>query len=165
MFLSYYFSFDVSFFKQEKGSNEISLKAMGRAINKTVMIAELIKVGFLFPLVLSACLQMCLFLFSFSFPAKNRWSSSEYCNWFYWYNWCVGAARRGTSSVRIISCLLLSIIFFKNSLIPLLLDNKIINYFDGCWTWTMQPGNYSPCINYNNYFVQEGTRYILHRVC
>ncbi|KAK9985159.1 hypothetical protein SO802_034684 [Lithocarpus litseifolius] len=27
----------------EKGSNEISLKAMGRAINKTVMIAELIK--------------------------------------------------------------------------------------------------------------------------
>ncbi|KDO83774.1 hypothetical protein CISIN_1g042002mg, partial [Citrus sinensis] len=28
---------------QEKGSNEISLKAMGRAINKTVMIAELIK--------------------------------------------------------------------------------------------------------------------------
>ena len=77
---------------------------MGRAINKTVMIAELIKVGFLSPLVLSACLQMCLFLFSFSFPEKNRWSSSEYCNWFYWYNWCVGAARRGTSSVRIISC-------------------------------------------------------------
>lgn len=29
---------------QEKGSNEISLKAMGRAINKTVMITELIKV-------------------------------------------------------------------------------------------------------------------------
>ncbi|XP_068659894.1 uncharacterized protein [Aristolochia californica] len=28
---------------QEKGSNEIVLKAMGRAINKTVMIAELIK--------------------------------------------------------------------------------------------------------------------------
>ncbi|KAL6213900.1 hypothetical protein ACLB2K_013339 [Fragaria x ananassa] len=28
---------------QEKGSNEISLKAMGRAINKTVMITELIK--------------------------------------------------------------------------------------------------------------------------
>eukprot|EP00258_Populus_trichocarpa_P034018 XP_024450037.1 ribonuclease P protein subunit p25-like protein isoform X2 [Populus trichocarpa] len=28
---------------QEKGSDEISLKAMGRAINKTVMIAELIK--------------------------------------------------------------------------------------------------------------------------
>ncbi|KAK9134436.1 hypothetical protein Syun_013766 [Stephania yunnanensis] len=28
---------------QEKGSNEIILKAMGRAINKTVMIAELIK--------------------------------------------------------------------------------------------------------------------------
>ncbi|KAH7525097.1 hypothetical protein FEM48_Zijuj06G0188900 [Ziziphus jujuba var. spinosa] len=28
---------------QEKGSNEIALKAMGRAINKTVMIAELIK--------------------------------------------------------------------------------------------------------------------------
>ncbi|KAJ0086769.1 hypothetical protein Patl1_08019 [Pistacia atlantica] len=29
---------------QEKGSDEIALKAMGRAINKTVMIAELIKV-------------------------------------------------------------------------------------------------------------------------
>ncbi|KAG5525308.1 hypothetical protein RHGRI_031853 [Rhododendron griersonianum] len=29
---------------QEKGSNEIALKAMGRAINKTVMIAELIKI-------------------------------------------------------------------------------------------------------------------------
>lgn len=29
---------------QEKGSSEIVLKAMGRAINKTVMIAELIKV-------------------------------------------------------------------------------------------------------------------------
>ncbi|RDX60918.1 Ribonuclease P protein subunit p25 [Mucuna pruriens] len=28
---------------QEKGSSEIVLKAMGRAINKTVMIAELIK--------------------------------------------------------------------------------------------------------------------------
>ncbi|KAA8537931.1 hypothetical protein F0562_027489 [Nyssa sinensis] len=28
---------------QDKGSNEIALKAMGRAINKTVMIAELIK--------------------------------------------------------------------------------------------------------------------------
>ncbi|XP_042519719.1 ribonuclease P protein subunit p25-like protein [Macadamia integrifolia] len=28
---------------QDKGSNEIVLKAMGRAINKTVMIAELIK--------------------------------------------------------------------------------------------------------------------------
>ncbi|CAN6480776.1 unnamed protein product [Victoria cruziana] len=28
---------------QEKGSNEIILKAMGRAINKTVMIVELIK--------------------------------------------------------------------------------------------------------------------------
>ncbi|XP_059630475.1 uncharacterized protein LOC132273535 [Cornus florida] len=28
---------------QEKGSNDIALKAMGRAINKTVMIAELIK--------------------------------------------------------------------------------------------------------------------------
>ncbi|KAK9943817.1 hypothetical protein M0R45_009413 [Rubus argutus] len=28
---------------QEKGSNEIALKAMGRAINKTVMITELIK--------------------------------------------------------------------------------------------------------------------------
>ncbi|TXG60484.1 hypothetical protein EZV62_015057 [Acer yangbiense] len=30
---------------QDKGSSEIVLKAMGRAINKTVMIAELIKVG------------------------------------------------------------------------------------------------------------------------
>ncbi|KAK6922891.1 DNA/RNA-binding protein Alba-like [Dillenia turbinata] len=30
-------------FVQEKGSNEIILKAMGRAINKTVMISELIK--------------------------------------------------------------------------------------------------------------------------
>ncbi|KAE9446603.1 hypothetical protein C3L33_21495, partial [Rhododendron williamsianum] len=29
---------------KEKGSNEIALKAMGRAINKTVMIAELIKI-------------------------------------------------------------------------------------------------------------------------
>lgn len=28
----------------------------------------------------------------------------------------------------------------------------------------MQPGNYPPCISYNDYFVQEGTRYILHRV-
>lgn len=35
----------ISFFVlQEKGSNEIVLKAMGRAINKTVMIVELIKV-------------------------------------------------------------------------------------------------------------------------
>lgn len=32
-------------FVQEKGSDEIVLKAMGRAINKTVMITELIKVG------------------------------------------------------------------------------------------------------------------------
>jgi DNA-binding protein len=32
------------YFYQEKGSDGISLKAMGRAINKTVMIAELIKV-------------------------------------------------------------------------------------------------------------------------
>ncbi|KAJ6939003.1 hypothetical protein NC651_005438 [Populus alba x Populus x berolinensis] len=34
---------DIQFSKYEKGSDEISLKAMGRAINKTVMIAELIK--------------------------------------------------------------------------------------------------------------------------
>lgn len=33
------------YFMQEKGSDEIVLKAMGRAINKTVMITELIKVG------------------------------------------------------------------------------------------------------------------------
>ena len=45
---------------------------MGRAINKTVMIAELIKVGFLFPLVLSACLQMCLFLFYCIFLFQRR---------------------------------------------------------------------------------------------
>jgi DNA-binding protein Alba len=34
------FGFDI----QEKGSSEIVLKAMGRAINKTVTIAEIIKV-------------------------------------------------------------------------------------------------------------------------
>lgn len=34
----------IIFCLQEKGSDEIALKAMGRAINKTVMIAELIKV-------------------------------------------------------------------------------------------------------------------------
>lgn len=33
---------------KEKGANEIVFKAMGRAINKTVMIVELIKVCFLY---------------------------------------------------------------------------------------------------------------------
>ena len=37
-------SFGFCFNDQEKGSDQIVLKAMGRAINKTVMIAELIKV-------------------------------------------------------------------------------------------------------------------------
>ncbi|KAF5942488.1 hypothetical protein HYC85_020130 [Camellia sinensis] len=37
---------------KEKGSNEIALKAMGRATNKTVMIAELIKVVLLSCLVI-----------------------------------------------------------------------------------------------------------------
>lgn len=60
------------FIKQEKGSNEISLKAMGRAINKTVMIAELIKVGFLFPLVVSACLLANVFVFIFFFLFQRR---------------------------------------------------------------------------------------------
>ncbi|KAI7981452.1 Ribonuclease P protein subunit p25-like protein [Camellia lanceoleosa] len=36
-------SFSVESITLEKGSNEIALKAMGRAINKTVMIAELIE--------------------------------------------------------------------------------------------------------------------------
>lgn len=44
--LGYLFEFSVLFFNilQEKGSNEIVFKAMGRAINKTVTIVELIKV-------------------------------------------------------------------------------------------------------------------------
>lgn len=40
-----YFDYDFWCLSQEKGSNEIVVKGMGRAINKTVMIAELIKVG------------------------------------------------------------------------------------------------------------------------
>ncbi len=38
--LLYYYCFDM----QDKGASEIVLKAMGRAINKTVTIAEIIKV-------------------------------------------------------------------------------------------------------------------------
>jgi DNA-binding protein Alba len=34
---------------QDKGSDEVVFKAMGRAINKTVMIAELIKVPMVAP--------------------------------------------------------------------------------------------------------------------
>ncbi|KAM7275642.1 hypothetical protein ACFE04_017508 [Oxalis oulophora] len=37
------YEYDAKFKNNEKGSDEIALKAMGRAINKTVMIAELIK--------------------------------------------------------------------------------------------------------------------------
>nr|KAJ0209540.1 hypothetical protein LSAT_V11C400186630 [Lactuca sativa] len=58
---------------QEKGADEISLKAMGRAINKTVMIAKLI---------------------------KDCWSSSNYIYWFCRYNIYVGTTRRRLSPLE-----------------------------------------------------------------
>ena len=87
------------FFLQEKGSDEIVLKAMGRAINKTVMIAELIKVGWQCSLLPSLSLWE-LFIYQFSpLSEKDCWSTSKYFNWINWYNWHVGATRRRPSSV------------------------------------------------------------------
>lgn len=72
---------------QEKGSDEIVLKAMGRAINKTVMIAELIKVpligltGYLFyNISVMMMLSVCVF---FPISEKNCWSPSEHMCWIY----------------------------------------------------------------------------------
>jgi hypothetical protein len=68
------------FFLQEKGSDEIVLKAMGRAINKTVMITELIKVG----LQCSVCLSLALNFFIYQIlhlSEKNCWSPSKDFNW------------------------------------------------------------------------------------
>ena len=48
---------------QEKGSNEVVFKAMGRAINKTVTIVELIKV--LFPLSLTVYIVLMTILSDF----------------------------------------------------------------------------------------------------
>ncbi|KAJ0025246.1 hypothetical protein Pint_07901 [Pistacia integerrima] len=121
---------------QEKGSDEIALKAMGRAINKTVMIAELIK---------------------FSISEKDCGSASEHRHWFYGYNGYVGATGRGSSSVRVLALYFMHDQFIVYGVVLMVI---LLTYF-----LLVQPGNYSPCISGNNYFVQEGAGYILYRVC
>ena len=76
---------------------------MGRAINKTVTIVELIKVWFLF-----VWLTFYLSTLAWSpwktvlslFPEKNCWSSSEYFNWIHRHNWHMGAPRGRPFAVR-----------------------------------------------------------------
>jgi hypothetical protein len=67
---------------QENGHDEICIKAMGRAINKTVMVVELIKVGWCCPSYNTAfkLLSTSVFNWHLTVHAEKGWrSSSEYC--------------------------------------------------------------------------------------
>ena len=93
---------------QEKGSDEIVFKAMGRAINKTVTIVELIKVFIVLYIVIFLFFSL-LNLFWWSFwhflitTEKNSWFASDHNIWVHWYHWYMGANRGRPSSVRIFS--------------------------------------------------------------
>jgi len=94
------------YFLQEKGSDEIVLKAMGRAINKTVMIAELIKVGGSIS-VWNMLVCICSYYFlncngSLLVSEKDYWPASKHRNWINWYYWHMGTTWRRPSSVCIV---------------------------------------------------------------
>lgn len=101
---------------QEKGSNEIVFKAMGRAINKTVTIVELIKV--LVSVINFCWVSFICYLFALTwdnffvcFAEKNCWPSPEYFNWIHRHHWYMGAPGGrplAVRSSRIFSTVLLS---------------------------------------------------------
>lgn len=70
---------------QEKDSDEIVFKAMGRAINKTVTIVELIKVFSDFSIVFLMQISLIFTSFYVGFAEKNRWSAPDHIDWIYWY--------------------------------------------------------------------------------
>jgi hypothetical protein len=68
---------------KDKGSDEVVFKAMGRAINKTVMIAELIKV-LLFLVLANIIWELILVVcYCNSFAEEDCWSPPEYYHWIY----------------------------------------------------------------------------------
>lgn len=87
-----------SCFQQEKGSNEIALKAMGRAINKTVMIAELIKVILYFYGFFRFLYSLYVLTWSFTIPHVIGHTNTLYgLNFFFVFQRRIAGLHQNTS--------------------------------------------------------------------
>jgi hypothetical protein len=78
---------------------------MGRAINKTIIIVELLKVKLQPSLIVSQCgihlvAILMVELFMFPWAEKDCWPPPEYLDRVTWYNWHLGAVRGGPCHVR-----------------------------------------------------------------
>lgn len=139
-------------FLQENGHDEISIKAMGRAINKTVMVAELIKVGSsslscLTMQLLEFLLVSHFFIWHLTIHPEKGWrSSSEHCYWICWYHRHMGTFGRRPSPVRI----------FLYSF-----NQKEIETLTHFFTQTRDN---SPCVDDHCDTVKEASGYIISRV-